>query len=88
MQEEKVGVECDGPSHFLSNTRRENGRTVAKRRLLEALGWKVVNIPYFDKMLMESKSFVEKWEKNGVTKKEAKERYLKAKLKEVGVVLE
>jgi hypothetical protein len=26
----------------------ENGATKAKRRFLQRLGWKVVNIPYFD----------------------------------------
>ena len=55
----KIAIEFDGRFHYLSDG-RENGRTVAKRRLLERLGWKVVNIPYQDDRLMESRSFLEK----------------------------
>ncbi|GMI41770.1 hypothetical protein TeGR_g11139, partial [Tetraparma gracilis] len=45
----KTAIECDGPSHYLrghwgEGTGRENGRTVAKRRLLERTGWKVINV--------------------------------------------
>jgi hypothetical protein len=47
----KVAVEYDGKFHYLSSG-RETGRTVAKRRLLESLGWKVVNICYRDEVLM------------------------------------
>jgi hypothetical protein len=49
-----VAIEFDGPSHFLREVgsgkvlELENGATKAKRRFLERLGWKVVNIPYFD----------------------------------------
>ena len=49
-----VAIEFDGPSHFLREVgsgkalELENGSTKAKRRFLERLGWKVVNIPYFD----------------------------------------
>ncbi|KAI2493158.1 RAP domain [Fragilaria crotonensis] len=43
-----VAVECDGPSHYLSiigdGTRREKGPTKAKRRLLQHLGWNVINL--------------------------------------------
>ena len=43
-----VAIECDGPSHYLSIIghveRRENGPTKAKRRLLQHLGWIVINL--------------------------------------------
>jgi RAP domain len=43
-----VAIECDGPSHFVSTlyggTERENGPTKAKRRLLQKLGWNVINL--------------------------------------------
>jgi hypothetical protein len=81
----KIAIECDGPSHYLSSG-RENGKTVAKRRLLERLGWKVVNIPYQDNMLMESRSFLEKNEKKG-GKRELKMLYLRNRLASVGVKL-
>jgi hypothetical protein len=49
-----LAIEFDGPSHFLREVgsgkvlELENGATKAKRRFLERLGWKVINIPYFD----------------------------------------
>jgi hypothetical protein len=55
-RETKVAIlEVDGPHHFLKELKSgralnvENGIiTKAKRRFLERLGWKVVNIRYFD----------------------------------------
>jgi hypothetical protein len=44
----KVAIEVDGPSHFTSNTRECLGLTLARRRLLEARGWQVLSVPYFD----------------------------------------
>jgi hypothetical protein len=81
----KIAIECDGPSHYLSSG-RENGRTLDKRRLLERLGWKVVNIPYQDNVLMESRSFLEKNSARG-GKRELKLLYLQNKLASVGVKL-
>ena len=45
----KIAIECDGPSHYLtvldgSGQSVENYSTKAKRRLLQRLGWKVVNL--------------------------------------------
>ena len=51
-KERKVAVEYDGPWHYLKalgsgvRTSTENGATKAKRRLLEQLGWEVINIDY------------------------------------------
>jgi hypothetical protein len=81
----KIAIECDGPLHYLSSG-RENGRTVAKRRLLERLGWKVVNIPYQNNIMMDSRSFLEKNSARG-GKRELKMLYLRNKLASVGVKL-
>jgi hypothetical protein len=49
-----VAIELHGPRHYLRELgsgkvlELENGATKAKRRFLGRLGWKVVNIPYFD----------------------------------------
>jgi len=97
-QKLKVAVEYDGDSHFLTkltpgakeNYGKRNGRTAAKRRLLQQLGWRVVNVPFFDNILLESKEFIEKQKKlveNGGGKKALKKIYLKGKLAKVGVVI-
>ena len=65
---------------------RENGTTVAKRRLLEQVGWKVVNVSYKD---------TRKWDellerKGGERERRMREDYkafLKLKLAAVGVEL-
>jgi hypothetical protein len=44
----RLAIEVDGPSHFSSNTREFLGLTLARRRLLEARGWRVHSVPYFD----------------------------------------
>ena len=46
-----TAVEFDGPTHYLaapSGATRPNGKTTFKRRLLEKLGWTVVQIPHSD----------------------------------------
>jgi hypothetical protein len=51
---QKIAIEFDGPSHYLKAvgtgdvTRVENGATKAKRRFLERVGWKVINLNYQD----------------------------------------
>jgi hypothetical protein len=60
-RKQMVAVEFDGPFHFLRAVgsgkvlELENGATKAKRRFLERLGWKVVNIRYFDWMTAKNK---------------------------------
>ena len=44
-----IAIECDGPSHYVSrlgNAKKlvENGSTKAKRRMLQQLGWNVINL--------------------------------------------
>ena len=54
-EKEKIAIEYNGPSHFLTGggggkiinvTRKLNGRTKAKRRFLEKLGWNVKMVDY------------------------------------------
>jgi very-short-patch-repair endonuclease len=82
----QVAVECDGPHHFLSSG-RETGRTAAKRRLLELMGWRVVNISYKDNTMLDSPKFVEANKKFG-DRKELRRLYLRKKLEKIGVFLE
>ena len=94
----KVAVECDGRSHFLTSlaplaqkgSGKRNGPTAAKRRLLQQLGWRVVNVPFFDDVSLESEEYAEKataMGENGGGKRELKKLYLKGRLANVGVVL-
>ena len=41
---QKLAIEVDGPSHFLSDGKTLNGNTVLRNRLLENRGWKVISI--------------------------------------------
>mmetsp|Transcript_6329 Transcript_6329/g.18180 ORF Transcript_6329/g.18180 Transcript_6329/m.18180 type:complete len:525 (-) Transcript_6329:251-1825(-) len=46
---DRVAIEADGPSHMARNDgSRVLGHTAMKRRHLAKLGWKVVQIPYFE----------------------------------------
>eukprot|EP00899_Mesostigma_viride_P007732 jgi/Mesvir1/16960/Mv15809-RA.2 len=44
LVEKRVALEMDGPSHFTRNTGELLGHSRLKRRLVEAKGWKLVNI--------------------------------------------
>ena len=44
----RIAVEFDGPSHFTTNTLEPLGHTRLRDRLLSAMGWHVVSIPYFE----------------------------------------
>ena len=52
MVERRIAIEVDGPWHFVSPDRRSGweptGSTVLKRRQLQALGWEVVSIPFYE----------------------------------------
>ena len=43
-----VALEFDGPSHFATNTLEPLGHTRLRDRLLSAMGWHVVSIPFFE----------------------------------------
>ena len=44
--ERRIAIEFNGPSHYLHDG-SENGTTIAKRRLLKALGWRTGTINYW-----------------------------------------
>jgi hypothetical protein len=44
----RIAVEADGPSHFAYNTKHTLGATSLKQRLLEALGWTVITVPFYE----------------------------------------
>jgi very-short-patch-repair endonuclease len=43
-----VALEFDGPSHFTRNTLEPLGHTRLRDRLLSAMGWRVLSIPFFE----------------------------------------
>ena len=44
----RIALEFDGPSHFTRNTLEPLGHTRLRDRLLSAMGWHVVSIPFFE----------------------------------------
>ena len=44
----RIAVEFDGPSHFTVNSLEPLGRTHLRHRLISAIGWLVVSIPFFE----------------------------------------
>ena len=60
----EVAIEVDGPSHFLGRT--PTGATALKRRQLQAAGWALLTVPY--------------WEWDALGSKGAKQEYLRAAL--------
>jgi very-short-patch-repair endonuclease len=44
----RIALEFDGPSHFTTNTLEPLGHTRLRDRLLSAMGWCVVSIPFFE----------------------------------------
>ena len=53
----RLAMEADGPFHFAVDRRGGfvvNGSTQAKRRLLRALGWHVVAVPFFEWKLLRN----------------------------------
>ena len=92
-KERKIAIECDGPSHYLTeltkgakpNYGRENGPTTAKRRLMEQMGWKVVNIDYKDDRRLEDAPKEQVEEAGGM--RTYKKQSLQNRLMQVGVIL-
>ena len=61
---EKIGVEVDGPTHFVGRSQSPYGKTVLKRRQLHALeGWRLVAIPYWEWKANDKGSSQERKEK-------------------------
>jgi very-short-patch-repair endonuclease len=48
ITDRRIAMEFDGPSHFATNTLEPLGHTRLRDRLLSAMGWHVVSIPFFD----------------------------------------
>ena len=48
MVDRRIALEFDGPSHFATNTLEPLGHTRLRDRLLCAMGWHVVSIPFFE----------------------------------------
>ena len=48
ITDRRIALEFDGPSHFTTNTLEPLGHTRLRDRLLSAMGWRVVSIPFFD----------------------------------------
>ena len=46
--ERRVALEFDSPSHFAANTLEPLGHTRLRDRLLSAMGWHVLSIPFFE----------------------------------------
>jgi hypothetical protein len=54
--EDRIGVEVDGPAHFVNildsdsqhSRRQPNGPTALKHRLLSHLGWKIMHVPFWE----------------------------------------
>ena len=44
----RLAIEVDGPTHFATNTREPLGPTVWRRQMLEARGYCVISLPYFE----------------------------------------
>ena len=44
----RTALEFDGPSHFTHTTLEPLGHTRLRDRLLSAMGWHVVSIPFFE----------------------------------------
>ena len=49
----RVGVEVDGPSHFIC--RSPTASTLLKRRQLRSVGWSLLSVPYFEWSPLRSK---------------------------------
>lgn len=44
---ERIAIEVDGPHHFTANTLQPLGELLARQKLLEARGWAVISVPFF-----------------------------------------
>ena len=65
----EVGVEVNGPSHYVGSTQKLTGATVLKQRQLYAFGWPLLVVPY--------------WEWNGLKGNEEQLKYLRCRLHDV-----
>ncbi len=57
----KVAIEVDGPAHFTSNTLEPMGPSLLRLRLLRALGWHVVSVPFYEWCQLENSKRGKVW---------------------------
>lgn len=43
-----IGVEVEGPHHFVGRSQQPKGKTLLKRRQLQAAGWRLMGVPYWE----------------------------------------
>ena len=67
LRASRVAVEVDGPTHFLLRDARgeyaPTGPSLLKRRQLEAAGWVVINVPFYEWQslgLLEQRGYLER----------------------------
>eukprot|EP00808_Paulinella_micropora_P016441 g7994.t1 len=78
MPEQKLAIEVDGPVHFSTKadgSRQYLGTTVLKHRLLKAMGWRMLLIPFYE------------WDIIPYRNREQRAEYLRNKLRGLGVAL-
>ena len=43
-----IGVEVEGPHSFVGRSQQPQGKTLLKRRQLQAAGWRLMGVPYWE----------------------------------------
>uniref|UniRef100_A0A1X7U652 RAP domain-containing protein n=1 Tax=Amphimedon queenslandica TaxID=400682 RepID=A0A1X7U652_AMPQE len=57
----RIIIEIEGPFHYAVNIKHELGKSVIKRRQLEAFGWEFIQVPYY-KWYPFRNNYKAKWE--------------------------
>jgi hypothetical protein len=50
----KIGIEVNGPTHFARNSENMFGYFIFHQRILENKGWQIININYYDWILLKT----------------------------------
>ena len=50
-----IGFEVEGPHHFIGRSQQPKGKTLLKRRQLQAAGWRLMGLPYWEWDACENK---------------------------------
>ena len=43
-----IGVEVEGPHSFVGRSQQPQGKTLLKRRQLQAAGWRLMSVPFYE----------------------------------------
>jgi ribonuclease HI len=75
----KIGVEVDGPSHFVGQSQSPNGSPILKRRQVRALekSLKLISVPYWEWIAIKKQGSSDN------ERRDKKQRYLQKLLEEV-----